>query len=399
MQGVSAESLSLSERRLSLAAVIASFAAMGLMWGLMLPLLALILERDGVDTALNGLNAAMASLAILVAGPFVPRIIHAVGLLPSLHIGIAVVAGAILLMAVFPGIGPWLLLRFVFGLGVGLFWVGSETWINTVAREESRGRIMGAYMTALMVGLAGGPLIIAAAGIDGILPFLIGAGLMAASAVPLVLARRLAPSIPPTRPIRLRQVVLLAPTVMATIAAAGFTDMAIITLYPLYALRSGFSQDAALLMLSVYFVGSLALQLPIGWLADHLDRRRILMLCAGVGVVGPLMLPFVLHIEVVLWPLLFLWGGAVVGLYTVGLTLLGQSFPAAHLARAVAVFVMFYTTGGVIGPVVAGGAMEVAGPSGLPFALAVVCAVLLAVVGLGTGSIRRTREGGPPPCP
>ena len=397
MQGVSAESLSLSERRLSLAAVIASFAAMGLMWGLMLPLLALILERDGVDTALNGLNAAMASLAILVAGPFVPRIIHAVGLLPSLHIGIAVVAGAILLMAVFPGIGPWLLLRFVFGLGVGLFWVGSETWINTVAREESRGRIMGAYMTALMVGLAGGPLIIAAAGIDGILPFLIGAGLMAAAAVPLVLARRLAPSIPPTRPIRLRQVVLLAPTVMATIAAAGFTDMAIITLYPLYALRSGFSQDAALLMLSVYFVGSLALQLPIGWLADHLDRRRILMLCAGVGVVGPLMLPFVLHIEVVLWPLLFLWGGAVVGLYTVGLTLLGQSFPAAHLARAVAVFVMFYTTGGVIGPVVAGGAMEVAGPSGLPFALAVVCAVLLAVVGLGTGSIRRTREGGPAP--
>ena len=397
MQGVSAESLSLSERRLSLAAVIASFAAMGLMWGLMLPLLALILERDGVDTALNGLNAAMASLAILVAGPFVPRIIHAVGLLPSLHIGIAVVAGAILLMAVFPGIGPWLLLRFVFGLGVGLFWVGSETWINTVAREESRGRIMGAYMTALMVGLAGGPLIIAAAGIDGILPFLIGAGLMAASAVPLVLARRLAPSIPPTRPIRLRQVVLLAPTVMATIAAAGFTDMAIITLYPLYALRSGFSQDAALLMLSVYFVGSLALQLPIGWLADHLDRRRILMLCAGVGVVGPLMLPFVLHIEVALWPLLFLWGGAVVGLYTVGLTLLGQSFPAAQLARAVAVFVMFYTTGGVIGPVVAGGAMEVAGPSGLPFALAVVCAVLLAVVGLGTGSTRRTREGGPAP--
>lgn len=397
MQGVSAESLSLSERRLSLAAVIASFAAMGLMWGLMLPLLALILERDGVDTALNGLNAAMASLAILVAGPFVPRIIHAVGLLPSLHIGIAVVAGAILLMAVFPGLGPWLLLRFVFGLGVGLFWVGSETWINTVAREESRGRIMGAYMTALMVGLAGGPLIIAAAGIDGILPFLIGAGLMAASAVPLVLARRLAPSIPPTRPIRLRQVVLLAPTVMAVIAAAGFTDMAIITLYPLYALRSGFSQDAALLMLSVYFVGSLALQLPIGWLADHLDRRRILMLCAGVGVVGPLMLPFVLHIEVVLWPLLFLWGGAVVGLYTVGLTLLGQSFPAAHLARAVAVFVMFYTTGGVIGPVVAGGAMEVAGPSGLPFALAVVCAVLLAVVGLGTGSTRRTREGGPAP--
>ena len=397
MQGVSAESLSLSERRLSLAAVIASFAAMGLMWGLMLPLLALILERDGVDTALNGLNAAMASLAILVGGPFMPRIIHAVGLLPSLHIGIAVAAGAILLMAVFPGLGPWFLLRFVFGLGVGLYWVGSETWINTVAREASRGRVMGAYMTALMAGLAGGPLIIAATGIDGILPFLIGAGLMAAAAVPLVLARRLAPSIPPTRPIRLRQVVLLAPTVMATIAAAGFIDMAIITLYPLYALRSGFGQDAALLMLSVYFAGSLALQLPIGWLADHLDRRRILMLCAGVGVVGPLMLPFVLHIEVVLWPLLFLWGGAVVGLYTVGLTLLGQSFPAAHLARAVAVFVMFYTTGGVIGPVVAGGAMEVAGPSGLLFSLAAACAVLLAVVGLGAGSIRRTREGGPAP--
>lgn len=397
MRGVSVESLSLSERRLSLAAMIASFAVVGVMWGFTLPLLALILERDGVGTALNGLNAAMPSLAILVVGPFVPRIIHALGFLRSLYIGIAVTAGAILLMAAFPGLGPWFLLRFVFGLGVVLYWVGSETWINTVAREETRGRVMGAYMTAWGAGLAGGPLIIALIGIDGILPFLIAAGLIAASAVPLVLARRLAPSIPSTRPIRLRQVVLWAPTVMAAIAAAGFTDMAIITLYPLYALRSGFGQDAAVVMLSVYFAGSLSLQLPIGWLADHLDRRRILMLCAGVGVVSPLVLPFVLHIEVLLWPLLFLWGGAVMGLYTVGLILLGQSFPAAHLARAVAVFVMFYTTGNVVGPVVAGGAMEVAGPGGLPFTLAAACAVLLAAIGLGAGSIRRTRDGGPAP--
>ncbi len=397
MRGVSVESLSLSERRLSLAAMIASFAMAGVMWGFTLPLLALILERDGVGTTLNGLNAAMPSLAILLVGPFTPRIIHALGFLPSLYIGIAVTAGAILLMAVFPGLGPWFLLRFVFGLGAALYWVGSETWINTVAWEETRGRIMGVYMTAWGAGLAGGPLIIALIGIDGILPFLIGAGLIVASAVPLVLARRLAPSIPSTTPIRLRQVVLWAPTVMVAIAAAGFTDMAIITLYPLYALRSGFGQDAAVVMLSVYFAGSLSLQLPIGWLADHLDRRRILMLCAGVGVVSPLVLPFVLHIEVLLWPLLFLWGGAVMGLYTVGLILLGQSFPAAHLARAVAVFVMFYTTGNVVGPVVAGGAMEVAGPSGLPFTLAAACAVLLAAIGLGVGSVRRTRDGGPAP--
>ena len=58
--------LSPGARRASLAAIIASTFGVGINLGILTPLVALILERDGVDTTLIGLNAAMPALAILL---------------------------------------------------------------------------------------------------------------------------------------------------------------------------------------------------------------------------------------------------------------------------------------------------------------------------------------------
>lgn len=52
----------------SLTAVIASSAVGGLTFGMTLPLLALLLDRDGVDSTWIGVNAAAASLAVVVVG-------------------------------------------------------------------------------------------------------------------------------------------------------------------------------------------------------------------------------------------------------------------------------------------------------------------------------------------
>ena len=371
--------LTSAQRRRSLAAAMASAAAAGLTVGLTVPLISLILERDGVGATLIGLNTATAALAVVVFAPIMPRLIGSLGTLPSMFLGLAVSAGAILLFPVFPSLPAWFALRFVLGLGMVVHWVVGEAWINTVATEESRGRVIGLYVTLLAAGFAGGPLLVGLIGIDGTAPFLVSAAIIAAAAAPLAFARGVAPPMPARPTAGFVRFFRRAPTTMGAALAFGLVDGAVFALLPLYSLRSGFDQHTAVVMLSVFVAGNLVLQIPIGWLADKVDRRLLLMACAGIGIAGPAALPFVLGAPALLWPLLFVWGGTVVGLYTVGLTLLGQRFRLADLAGANVAFVMIFEVGSVVGPSLAGGAMELWDPHGLLLVPALACAAFLVI--------------------
>ena len=73
---------------------------------------------------------------------------------------------------------------------------------------------------------------------------------------------------------------------------------------------------------------------------------------------------------------MFLWGGALFAIYTVGLGLLGDGFPRAQLAAANVVFVMVYQIGGASGPILAGTAIDLMGPEGLVAVVAATAALL-----------------------
>ena len=61
-------------RRASLAAIIASTFGVGVNLGVLTPLVALILQRDGVDATLIGLDAAMPALAMLIFTAWIARL-------------------------------------------------------------------------------------------------------------------------------------------------------------------------------------------------------------------------------------------------------------------------------------------------------------------------------------
>jgi MFS family permease len=369
-------------RRRGLIAVIVSVTSIGLSMGLTMPLIALVLERDGVTNTVIGLNTAMGALAMLVMAPLLPRLMAAIGTLGALYLGIALAALTILLLPLLHNLPAWFALRFVLGVGIAIHWVASETWINMAADERYRGRVVAIYVTLLAAGFAGGPLLIGVTGIDGFLPFGAGAALIALAAVPLLFTRGDAP--PVRRPGRIGLVHSMrrAPALMAAVALAGFAHIGVFALLPVYAVRLDLGRDMAVTMLSVFMAGSVVLQFPLGWLADRFHRGRVLAGAAAVGFGGALALPALLDAGPVLWAVLFLWGGIVIGIYTIGMAILGQSFRPAALAAASAAFVMLYETGSMVGPVIAGGAMDAIGPSGLPLTLALAFAVLF-VMALG----------------
>ena len=55
-----------------------------------------------------------------------------------------------------------------------------------------------------------------------------------------------------------------------------------------------------------------------------LSRRAFLALCAATGVIGSLLTPFVVQIPTLMYLLLFVWGGLILGVYSIGLTMLAD---------------------------------------------------------------------------
>ena len=169
---------------------------------------------------------------------------------------------------------------------------------------------------------------------------------------------------------------------MAAALLGAMSDMSANALLPLYGLSVGFAEQTAVLLLTAYLVGGIALQVPLGWAADRLGRERMLLLCATLATLAPLSMVLGAFVGAApIWPLVLVWGGATFGLYTMGLTLVGQRIPPERLAAANAAFVMSYETGSVSGPSLAGAAMALWPPHGYPAVLAAVGVLFLLAAG------------------
>ena len=89
-----AKPLSRAARRLNLIAVTASMAVASLIYGMSMPLLALTLEDQGIDSTLIGLSAAAQSIAVVLVAPASAPIMRTYG--PARLIVAATLASSLL---------------------------------------------------------------------------------------------------------------------------------------------------------------------------------------------------------------------------------------------------------------------------------------------------------------
>jgi MFS family permease len=374
-------------QRLSLAAVFSASFGVGLIFGFQPPLMALVLQRGGASSFEIGAVTSISTVAVMLCAPLYPGAITRLGLRFAIILGIAVSTATLLLMPLLPSFQGWLALRFVTGCALGLEWIASEVWLNTLSTDQSRGTVMGAYATVFAAGVMAGPLLLQITGTAGWRPYEVGALCLALTAVPLLLVRQAsAGNSGPRERLQWLSIARAAPLVMLAALIAGLVESAYVSLLPVFGLLRGLDEPSSLLLVTVFLAGNVILQLPIGRLADRLGRRRVLSGCASVCVIGPVLLSAVMGTPWLLWPLLLLWGGTMYGFYTQGIALLGESYPQAQLADANVVFVVVYCAGGIVGPSLGGLAMDYWTPNGLLVFLS--CAPLL----LGAGRLPWVRK-------
>ena len=367
---MSPNSPAIPQPRHTLVPVFAACAAIGLQAGIGMPLVPLALEQQGHDKLTIGLVSAAWAIGMLLFGTRIPALAARLGAVPAI-VG-SVVIGALISCAYTVTSGPvaWAILTFLHGVIGGVPWIVSEIWMNVVVDENRRGRVMGIYGAMVALGMALGPLVLQVVGVYGPVPFLTGAALSLLVAAPLLPYWRTAPRIRVDESSGFGIVVLLAPLAMFAAFSCGLGEQVAFSFLPVYAVGAGVSAETGSLWLSAFVIGNIVLQWPIGWMADHADRRLVLAGCSltsAVLVIGLALIPaqWVGTIGVVM-----LWGGVSFSIYPVGLALLGQRFRGGDMARANTAFSLIYIVGGLLGRPLTGAAMDAFGEPGLGGTLA-----------------------------
>lgn len=355
----------------ALIAAIASITAVGIAIGLGLPLLSIILEKRGVSSTMIGLNSAVAGLAAMAAAPLTTMLAKRLTVVNTMLIAIVASAASAMGFYYAEALWMWFPLRLIFHGAVTMLFILSEFWINTAAPPSRRGFVLGIYAAVLSLGFAGGPLIFSLLGSDGIAPFAVGAAVIMLAAIPILLARHEDPPIEDTPTYSFARYIFLVPTATAAVFVFGAVESGGLSLFPIYASRTGFSEAQGAILLSMIGFGNVIFQIPIGMIADRVGNRRLLLsVVAIIGLIGSLALPWLIEHWLYTGIVLLLWGGCVAGLYTIGLAHLGDKLHGADLAAANAAFIFCYALGTLVGPQTIGAAMDISGSHGFAWSLA-----------------------------
>ena len=365
-------------RQLVVATVALAVASFG--HGLTMPLLSLILSHQGVDETLIGLNTGAYFIAVFAVAPLASRLMRARG--PALLMLASILAEAVLLVLLraFPNVWLWFLLRFALGMAASFLWIAGEAWVNHSAHESHRGRIIAIFGIVVSAGFALGPTILSMTGTDGWTPFLVTIALLLAAAAVLAGALGSSPRLRGKTSGPLARYVLIAPVAMFGYFVFAAGDAVLLTFLPIYAVGIGLDEVEAIRLLAVLAVGSMALQYPIGWLADRTSNGVIVFTIGATLLAGSAAFPWALAHTVIGAVFMFFYGGALGGLYTMSLVLLGRRFKGADLSAASAMLSVMFCLGAFIWPSIGGAAMDRFGGSAMPATLIAAYAMFLLIV-------------------
>lgn len=358
----------------------ALFVGLGLLLsgaGLFATVVGIRVEVDGFPTLAIGLIVAAYYLGFLVGSRLTLLALGTVGHI-RVYAALASVLGAVILtagMVVHPV--AWLLLRLLAGACLAGQFVVAESWLNQLATNANRARILSIYTLVTVVAYGIGQLSIVLIDPTTLTAFGIAAVLISVAVTPVALSEDAAPpilAVPARMP--LRELVALVPTGVVTSVLVGMAHGAFIGLAAVYATRSGLDKTEIGLFVAMPTLGSLLLQVPISSASDEADRRIVGALTATAAAGAALVLLAVGPHQWLGFAAMAAIGGATYPLYSIAGAYTNDWVPTAQLTAAASQLVVLYGAGALAGPFLASIVMGVVGNDGFVWTTVAAHAVI-----------------------
>ncbi|WP_098743302.1 MFS transporter [Paenibacillus sp. EZ-K15] len=366
--------------------LIAVVVAAGLSQGLLLPVLAIFLERMGISSSMNGLNAAALYVGSFAMTLVAERLLGWVGFKKLIISGLVLVMLSLVAFPLVPSVAVWFVLRVLVGIGDSALHYAAQLWVLMMSTVKNRGRSISFYGMSYGLGFSIGPLGIPLLKYGEAVPFIILAVLFLF--ILLVVLFKL-PNLKPEKSEngnqqptgRYLKSYRLAWFALIPAFLYGYMEAGINSNFPVYGLRSGFTLGEISALLPFVGIGGLVLQLPLGMWSDKFGRKRVLTIAGIVGGCCFLLIPAAGTNFWATLVLLTLAGGLVGSFFSLGLAYAADILPRVLLPAANVVASFHFNAGSIAGPN-AGGAIMETGWNGGIFVLLGGLYILFACTGL-----------------
>lgn len=271
----------------------------------------------------------------------------------------------------------WALFRLIHGACLAVVLVVVESWLNASAPNKYRGQILSLYgIIFLAANGLGQPLLAIFTPAEFNL-FGITSILISLCVLPIGLTQVSGTASVTSVTIRLGGIFRKSPLGSSGVVISGAVIGAHVTLTPRYAQTLGLSDGAIGGFLLVIAFGTIALQLPLGWISDKKDRRIALIVASAVGAVAALGLASAATMGWYLFAMGFLLGGFMMPLYPLALATVNDQLRSDEMIEAASALYVFYGVGSMIGPLIASAFMGAIGPATLYLFIAIVLGLYL----------------------
>ncbi|MFU8881386.1 MAG: MFS transporter [Rhodobacterales bacterium] len=351
------------------------FQVLSGVWALLLGIV-LIMLGNGMHFTLIGLRGGIegfsaAELAIVTSGYFLgflsgarytPVLIRRVG-----HVRVFAALGSFMSAALiaFPLLTEpwaWTVLRVLVGFCMSGIYVAAESWLNNAATNETRGKVLSAYMIAQTLGIIGAQGLLTLGDAATSVLFIGASILVSISFAPILLSATPVPATEVARPMSLRQLFAGSPLGTLGIFMLGGVYATQSGMGAVFGSQIGMSADQIALFVAMLFAGALLLQYPIGWLSDRMDRRKLIFGAALLGA-GSCAVGWITGGGLVpLMAAAFFAGGVTTPLYALFLAYTNDALSAEDMPAASGGLVFTFGLGAILGPLITGWAMQGLGP-------------------------------------
>lgn len=332
------------------------------------------LSSNEISTSTVGQVMALYSIGLVIGSYQGKKTIARVGHIRTFAGFGAIAISAAIIHSLTHSVVFYALLRIVSGLSAAVMLIVIESWFNTLSQNANRSRLMALHQVVFYFAMGTGQLLINLAPDDFSATFLIAALLSCCALIPITLVRIENPAVTLNTPVKLSELIRIAPCGIVGAVCAGNAIGTVFNLAPIYAKNMQISTlDISVFMSSIIFSGVL-LQSTIGKLADKYSRERILVVLLLITA-GAAQLLLLLNTVVPLAILGILLGAPIACLYPVSV-----AATYAHLSddKAVAsssALMLAYAIGGFSGPIIASFSMTFFSNKALFMYLSIYCII------------------------
>ncbi len=340
--------------------LVAIVAISGFSQGMLLPLIAVIFEKSGVSSSLNGLNATALYIGILLVSPFMEMPLRKYGYKPVIIFGGGLVIAALALFPLWKSFWFWFVLRLLIGIGDHALHFATQTWITAFSPNDKRGRNIAIYGLFFGIGFATGPLMTPLVNVNEALPFIVSSILCLIGWVFVFSLKNEFPeqsvginSFLSTirqfrKALKYSWIAFLPPL------AYGFLESSLNGSFPVYALRKDIDVSSVSIVLSAFAIGSIITQLPLGMISDQYGRRKVLMTVLFLGFCSFTAAGFLEHSFIGLFVALLVSGMVVGSTFSLGISYMTDLVPRELLPTGNLLCGIFFSLGSLSGPIIGG---------------------------------------------